>query len=103
MSANDNLNLANMKVGKMLDNAYSNFENWKEIRGFSNDQIRKQFKEFSNGELSLPKINSWKIGSTANGKKKTQRVYMHLVVLLADMMRVNPIELISGRIDVRKL
>lgn len=100
---NKRLEVAYAKVDGMLDNAYRNFYNWKELRGFSGPELRRQFREFSQGELSLMTVNSWSSDSKRKKPKRGTRVFMHLVVILADMMSVNPIELISGTIDVRKL
>lgn len=90
-------------MDSMLDNAYRNFSNWRDLRGFSDHEIRQQMRNFSEGELSLTTVKGWEIGSVHHAKRKSKKVFMHLIVILADMMSVNPIELISGEIDVRKL
>lgn len=82
-----------------LDNVWKNFERWYTLRGMNMGEALKQVADISGKEVKKKLVREY------DSRLPQQRESDQLVsiVMIAKIMRVNPLELMGGEIDFRKL
>lgn len=82
-----------------LDNVWVNFNRWRELNGISQEEAFQTIKNLSNGEVKFSRLRRY----DSEHERRVETDTLKSVVFIAKIMRQNPIDLMAGEIDFRKL